>query len=175
MSQNLTLARPYARAAFSLAHDAGRTTAWSQALAFATRVAADPQAHVLLSHPQLSSAEAVALIAPDGADESFVRFLALLADNRRLPLLADIAGLFEQQRAEADRVVKAKVTSASELPPSELATIKAALQKRFGRDVEIETALDASLIGGAVIDAGDVVIDGSLKGKLAQLHNALAN
>ena len=175
MSQNLTLARPYARAAFSLAHDAGQAAAWSQALAFATRVAADPQASVLLSHPLLSSTEAVALIAPDGADEAFVRFLELLAENRRLPLLADIAGLFEQQRAEADRVVKARVTSASELPSSELATIKAALLKRFGRDVEIETAVDASLIGGAVIDAGDVVIDGSLKGKLAQLQNALAN
>jgi F-type H+-transporting ATPase subunit delta len=175
MSQNLTLARPYARAAFALAHDAGQTSAWSQALAFATRVAADPQAQALLSHPQLSAAEAVALIAPDGAEEGFMRFLALLAENRRLPLLADIAGLFEQLRAEADRVVNATVTSASELPSSELATIKAALQKRFGRDVQIQTALDASLIGGAVIDAGDVVIDGSLKGKLAQLQNALAN
>src|SRR3970040_1771664 len=152
MSQTRPLARPYAPPASSLAHDAGRTTAWSQALAFATRVAADPQAQVLLSHPQLSSAEAGALVAPDGADEHFWRFPALLPDNHRLPLLADIAGLFEQQRAEADRVVKAKVTSASELPSSELATIKAALQKRLGRDVESETALDASLIGGAWID-----------------------
>src|SRR3970040_1176513 len=102
MSQNLTLARPYARAAFSLAHDAGRTTAWAQALAFATRLAApDPRAQVLLSPPRLSSAEAVALIAPDGADEGFVRFLALLADNRRPPLLADMAGVFGQQRDEA--------------------------------------------------------------------------
>ena len=175
MSQNLTLARPYARAAFSLAQDAGRTTEWSQALAFAARIAADPQAQVLLAHPRLSSDEAVALIAPDGADEGFVRFLALLAENRRLPLLADIAGLFEQQRAEANRVVKARVTAASELPATELSTIRAALQKRFGRDVEIETAIDASLIGGAVIDAGDVVIDGSLKGQLAQLQNALTN
>lgn len=175
MSQNLTLARPYARAAFALARDAGQTAAWSQALTFAARVAVDPQAQVLLGHPQLSSADAVGLLAPDGADEGFVRFLALLADNRRLPLLPDITGLYEQQRAEADRVVKARVTAASAMPASELATIKAALQKRFGRDVEIETAVDESLIGGAVIDAGDVVIDGSLKGKLAQLQHALAN
>lgn len=175
MSQNSTLARPYARAAFSLACEAGQTAQWSQALAFASRVAADPQAQALLAHPQLSTNDAVALVAPDGADENFVRFLSLLSENRRLPLLADIAGLFEQQRAEADRVVKAKVTSASEMPSSELATIRAALQRRFGRDVEIQTAIDESLIGGAVIDAGDVVIDGSLKGKLAQLQTALAN
>ena len=57
----------------------------------------------------------------------------------------------------------------------DLAGIKAALKKRFGREVEIETAVDASLIGGAVIDAGDVVIDGSLKGKLGRLQSALAS
>ena len=139
------------------------SNAWSQALAFATRVAADPQAQVLLAHPRLASADAVELLRMDGADETFVRFIGMLADNRRLSLLPEITGLFEQQRAEADRVVKAKVTSASAMPDSELANIKAALQKRFGRDVEVETAIDESLIGGAVIDAGDVVIDGSLQ------------
>lgn len=174
MSQNLTLARPYARAAFALARDAGRSSEWSQSLAFSARVAADPQVQSLIGHPQLSSTDAAALVAQDGADESVQRFLALLADNRRLALLPEIAGLFEDLRAEADRVVKAKVTSASDLPAAELDAIKAALVKRFGRQVEIETAVDASLIGGAVIDAGDVVIDGSLKGKLARLQTALA-
>lgn len=175
MSQDLTLARPYARAAFALAHESGQSAAWSQALAFATRVATDPEAHALLGHPQLSSADAIGLLAVEGASEDFVRFLGLLAENRRLPLLPEISGLFELQRAEAEHVVKAKVTSASALPASELETIKAALARRFGRSVEIETAIDESLIGGAVIDAGDVVIDGSLKGKLAQLQHALAN
>ncbi|UJB18397.1 MULTISPECIES: F0F1 ATP synthase subunit delta [Lysobacter] len=174
MSQNLTLARPYARAAFALAREAGRPGDWSQALAFSARVSADPQVQSLLGHPQLASGDAVALVAIDGADESVQRFLALLADNRRLSLLPEISGMFEQLRAEADRVVKAKVTSASDLPAAELDAIKAALIKRFGRQVEVETAVDASLIGGAVIDAGDVVIDGSLKGKLARLQTALA-
>ena len=71
--------------------------------------------------------------------------------------------------------MKAKVTSAVPMPAAELETIKAALKKRFGRDVEVETAVDESLIGGAVIDAGDVVIDGSLKGKLGRLQAALAH
>jgi F-type H+-transporting ATPase subunit delta len=175
MSQNLTLARPYARAAFALARDSGQTSAWSQALAFATRVGSDAQAQALLAHPRLSSADALALLAIDGADENFIRFLELLAENRRLPLLAEITGLFEQQRAEADRVIKAKVTAADALPAAELDTIRMALKKRFGREVEIETAIDESLIGGAVIDTGDVVIDGSLKGQLAHLQHALAN
>ncbi len=110
----------------------------------------------------------------DGAGESFTRFLGLLAENRRLQQLPEIAGLYEQLRAEAERVVKATVTSAIELPAAELDTIKAALGKRFGREIELSTAIDASLIGGAVIDAGDVVIDGSLKGKLSRLQAALA-
>ena len=115
------------------------------------------------------------LLSPEGADESFGRFLALLADNRRLALLPEIAGLYDELRNEAERVVKAKVTSAAALPSAELETIKAALKQRFGREVEVETAVDATLIGGAVIDAGDVVIDGSLKGKLGRLQAALAS
>ncbi len=175
MTQALTLARPYARAAFGLARDAGDYAAWSNALAFAARVAADPQVAGLLGSPKLGNADAVSLLAIDGAGDALRNFLALLADNRRLALLPEIAGLFEELRAEAERVVKARVTSATTLGNGELEGIKAALKKRFGREVEIETAVDASLIGGAVIDAGDVVIDGSLKGKLGRLQSALTN
>ena len=175
MSQALTLARPYARAAFSLARDAGTLPAWSQALAFAARVAADPQVAALLGHPKLSAADAVALLAPDGAGEAFCNFLGLLFDNRRLPLLPEIAGLYDELRLESERVVKAKVTSAVILPLVEMGKIEDALRRRFGRDVEIETAIDESLIGGAIIDAADVVIDGSLKGKLGRLEAALTH
>ena len=175
MSQALTLARPYARAAFSLARDAGSLPAWSSAFAFAAQVAADPRVASLLGNPRLTQAEAVDLLSPDASDDVFSRFLAVLAENRRLALLPEIAGLYDELRNEAERVVKATVTSAAVLPASELDTIKAALRKRFGRDVEIETAVDASLIGGAVIAAGDVVIDGSLKGQLDRLQSALAS
>lgn len=179
MTQALTLARPYARAAFGLARDAsaasaGSFAAWSQALDFAARVAADPRVAGLLGNPRLSDTDAVALLASPQADTSVQRYLALLADNRRLALLPEIAGLYEQLRNEAERVVKATVTSATALPASELAAITAALAKRFGREVEVDTAIDEGLIGGAIIDAGDVVIDGSLKGKLGRLQAALA-
>lgn len=175
MSQALTLARPYARAAFAIARDAHALPAWSDALAFAARVAADPSVAALLGNPGLTQADATTLLAPEGADALFGNFLGLLFENRRLSLLPEITGQFDELRFEAERVVKAKVTSAVELPASELATIKAALAKRFGREVEVETAVDQSLIGGAVIDAGDVVIDGSLKGKLGRLQAALAH
>jgi F-type H+-transporting ATPase subunit delta len=178
MSQALTLARPYARAAFGIARDEAALAPWSQALGFAAQVAVDPRVAHLLGDPKLGNADAAALLSPaDGRDAgaSFARFLALLADNRRLALLPEIAGLYEQLRNEAERVVKATVTSATALPASELDGIKAALKRRFGREVEVETAIDPALIGGAVIDAGDVVIDGSLKGKLERLQSALVN
>ena len=175
MSQALTLARPYARAAFAIARDEGKFAPWSDALAFSALVAADPRVSALLSNPELGRDEAIALLAPESSHESYDRFLSLLAEARRLQLLPDIAGLFEQLRAEAEQVVKATVTSAAELSSDELESLKAALRKRFGREVEVRTAVDASLIGGAVIDAGDVVIDGSLKGKLSRLQSALAH
>ena len=174
MSQALTLARPYARAAFAIAREGNALPAWSDALAFAARVAADPTVAALLGNPGLIQADATTLLAPEGADATFGNFLGLLFENRRLPLLPEIAGLYDELRFEAERVVKAKVTSAVFLPAAELETIKAALRRRFGREVEVEAAVDESLIGGAVIDAGDVVIDGSLKGKLARLQTALA-
>lgn len=190
MSQTLKLARPYARAMFALARDDGRNghstdghstiASWSQALALSAQIAADPRVASLLGNPKLTDADAVALLSPAAgqtadADAAFGRFLGVLAENRRLGLLPEIASLYEELRTEAERVVKVKVTSATALPASELDTITAALKKRFGREVEIQTAVDASLIGGAVIDAGDVVIDGSLRGKLARLQTALAN
>lgn len=175
MSQALTLARPYARAAFAIARDEGKFAPWSDALAFSAHVAADPRVSALLSNPQLGRDEAVALLAPESADAAYGRFLDLLAEARRLQQLPEISAMYDQLRAEAEHVVKATVTSAAELSGAELDSLKAALKKRFGRDVEIQTAVDASLIGGAVIDAGDVVIDGSLKGKLSRLQNALAH
>ncbi|WP_374012896.1 F0F1 ATP synthase subunit delta [Pseudoxanthomonas koreensis] len=174
MSQALTLARPYARAAYGVARDEGRVDAWSAALALSAQVAADPRVDGLLRNPALRDDEAVVLLAPQGVDASYGRFLALLAQAGRLPLLGEVAGLFEQLRAEDQRVVRARVTSATELAPQELERLRDALKRRFGRDVEVVASVDAGLLGGALIDAGDVVIDGSLKGKLARLQAALA-
>ena len=176
MSQALTLARPYARAAFALAQEGGRLPQWSQMIGFSAAASAVPQASAALHHP-LAKAEALVdlLLPPGDSDPTYRRFLVELAGNRRLSLLPEITGQFDELRFEAERVVKAKVTSAVALPASELDTIKAALAKRFGREVEVEASVDESLIGGAVIDAGDVVIDGSLKGKLGRLQAALAH
>ena len=99
----------------------------------------------------------------------------MLAENRRLAVLPEIAGLFDTMRAEAERVVKATVTSAHPLAAGDVEALRASLRRRFGQEVEVATAVDPALIGGAVIDAGDIVIDGSIRTKLARLGAALAN
>jgi len=176
MSEALTLARPYARAAFSLAQDSGRMSAWSTMLGFSALAAGVDGAQRVLNHPSAKADDLVELLLPPGdSDPVFRRFLAVLAENRRLPLLPEIAGLFDELRAEAERVVKATVTSAQPLDAAALAKLSDSLRKRFGREVQVTTAVDAALIGGAVIDTGDVVIDGSLRTKLARLGAALAN
>jgi F-type H+-transporting ATPase subunit delta len=176
MSSALTLARPYARAAFALASQHDRLSQWSMRLDFSAQISLDPRVHALLGHPALAVDDAVAVLLPPGeADPLFSQFLSVLADNGRMGLLPDIAALYAQQRDEAERVVKVKITSATQLTAGERAKLHIALRKRLGREVEITMAVDPELIGGAVIDAGDVVIDGSLRNKLARLELALAH
>jgi F-type H+-transporting ATPase subunit delta len=176
MSQSLTLARPYARAAFSLAQDQGRLPAWSQLLGFSALAVADPAMAPIIGHPRVGAEQLVELLLPLGeVDPTFRQFLAALAENRRLALLPEIAALYEQHRADAERVVKATVTSAQPLEKVEVELLRLSLKRRLGSEVELATAVDPALIGGAVIDAGDVVIDGSLRTKLARLGAALAH
>lgn len=175
MSDALTLARPYARAAYALARDAGQADAWSRALAVAAALASESAIAQALSDPRTARSDAAALLSDGASVEHWQGFLELLADNRRLPLLPDIAALFEQLRADGEQVVRATVTSANALSDGELESITAALRRRFGREVRVRTAVDPALIGGAVIDAGDLVIDGSLKGKLERLQTALTH
>ena len=98
----------------------------------------------------------------------------MLAENHRLPVLPEIGALFEGYKQDAERVLKVNVRSATPIDAAETAKLKDALKRRFGRDIEIEQSIDAGVLGGAVIDAGDVVIDGSVRGRLARLEQALA-
>ena len=175
MTAALTLARPYARAAVALAREQQRLPAWSQQLGFAAAIASDETVRSLLSSPATTADAAIALLSPEGSvDADFVQFLRVLAANRRLPLLPEIATLFEQARAEAEKVVNVTLTSAAVLDDAETQTLIDALRRRFGSEIALTKAVDPALIGGAVIDAGDVVIDGSVRGKLDRLRTALA-
>ncbi len=176
MSLSLTLARPYARAVFSMAREQQRLPQWSNLLGFSARAVSEPSVQALLGNPTLPAGTLAELIVPAGdVDPLFTQFLSVLAENRRLGVLPEIAGLYETLRAEDERIVKATITSATPLSEADVAQLRASLVKRFGREVQVTTAVDANLIGGAVIDAGDVVIDGSLRTKLERLGAALAN
>jgi F-type H+-transporting ATPase subunit delta len=175
MSETLTMARPYARAAFESARGHNALAAWSQNLRFAAQVVADTRIAALIGNPRLSNTDLTALLLPpdDTAESAFAGFVGLLVENRRATLLPDIAALFEEYKREAERVLKVTVRSATTVPAEQADAIKVALKKRFGRDIELDQRLDPTVIGGAVIDAGDTVIDGSVRGSLARLESAL--
>lgn len=175
MSQAITLARPYARALFLLAKEAGLLKSVSESLSFSAQASVVPELAVLLGNPRVSDAQLLDLLSPVEANETMQRFLTVLAENNRLALLPEVSELFEQLRAESERVLKANITSAVVLSDAELSKLTDALKKRFGRDVEVQTSVDASLIGGSIIDTGDLVIDGSVRNKLARLNAGLTH
>ena len=175
MSQAITLARPYARALFLLAKEAGLLKSVSESLSFSSQASVVPELAMLLGNPRVSDAQLLDLLSPVEANETMQRFLTVLAENNRLALLPEVSELFEQLRAESERVLKANITSAVVLSDAELSKLTDALKKRFGRDVEVQTSVDASLIGGSIIDTGDLVIDGSVRNKLARLNAGLTH
>lgn len=174
MTEPLTLARPYARAAFALAGERQRLPHWSAQLEFAAQAVSDQRVRAVLGHPRLADVDLVALLSQDDADDVFERFLLELAENGRLPLLPEIADIYAALRAQAEQVVKARMVTASPVEAEQAEKIKAALKRRFGAEVELEAVVDPALIGGALIQAGDLIIDGSLRNKLARLRTALA-
>src|SRR5690348_2039849 len=177
MTQPLTIARPYARAAYEIASAHGVQNEWAEKLAFAAEVAAEPQVIALFGDPRLSPQTLASLFVrgSEPAESEFARFLGVLADNRRLRELPEIAALFEQMKRDADHVLKVRVRSAVPLDDAEATRMVEALKRRFNSDIELERSVDPSVLGGAVIDAGETVIDGSLKGRLAKLETALTN
>ncbi|MEO7199723.1 MAG: F0F1 ATP synthase subunit delta [Dokdonella sp.] len=177
MSSTLTIARPYARAAFETARAHTSLGDWAQRLAFAAQVAVEPQVTALFGNPQVSSDELASLFLADGEplDSSFTRFVHLLAENDRLRELPEITALFEELKRSSERVIKVRVRTAAPIDETEKAKLSAALKQRFGSEIEMELVVDAQILGGAIIDAGDVVIDGSVRGKLARLEQVLTH
>lgn len=175
MSNAISLARPYARAAFELGQANAALGEWARKLAFAAEVAADPRVTTLFGDPRLTGPDLIALVLPpdEAGDSPFASFVQVLADNGRLPVLPEIGALFEELKQEAERTLTVNVRSAAPIDASEADKLKDALKRRFGRDIELRQSIDSSMLGGAIIDAGDVVIDGSVRGGLARLEQAL--
>ena len=176
MAELTTVARPYAKAAFQFANEAGKLAEWSDMLSFSALVAQDAAIAEILDNPKITTsqqADTFLKIGDDKFDKNGKNFVTLLARNKRLSLLPEIAALYEQLKAELLQSVDVVVTSAFEVSTEQCDKLAEALKRNLGRDVKIESIVDQSLIGGLVIRAGDMVIDGSVRGKLAKLTETM--
>ena len=185
MADNNTIARPYAQAVFEVAMESGTLDEVGDSLAIASALLEDGQVADYLGNPAMSNDDRFAfltdLFARAGADlfaggnKHGTNFVKLLLENGRLEVLPEIAARYDQLKSEIEKVVDVVITSAAPLSAAQQSEIATSLKARFGQDVSISTAIDENLIGGAVITAGDVVIDGSLRSSLEGLTNALIN
>ncbi len=178
MSNTTTLARPYAKAAFELAGADNATGRWNEMLTLASALVTDETMANLLQSPQLTSDQVVKILSDTGGeafDSRFTDFLTVLSENKRFSLLPEITELYQRLQEEADKRLRVKVVSAFELDEDQATRMKDALAKRFEREILLESEVDKSVIGGAVIYADGQVIDGSLKDRLAKLSNSLIN
>ncbi|MCS2607783.1 F0F1 ATP synthase subunit delta [Halomonas dongshanensis] len=176
MAEQSTVARPYAKAAFEYARDHGVLDSWSESLAWAGAIVKEPQVAVRLGSAKLTAEQKTKLLTEllaDKADDGFKRFLATLADQRRLMTLSAIATHFEHLRAEHEQRIDVTVVSAYKLDSKQQTKLANALKKRLNREISITTQVDKSLIGGVILRAGDTVIDGSVRGRLTRLSEAL--
>ena len=185
MADNNTIARPYARAAFELAGEKSDLAGWSAALDAAKDLLADGRVAKFLADPALSDDKRLEFLTGlfqsvdgknsvlGGDDEQGTNFLRLLLEYGRVSVLPEIAAHFDALKAAVENTVDVTVTSAAKMSAAQEKSVVAALEKRLGRNVNLSTEIDENLIGGAVIRAGDVVIDGSLRARLDGLANAL--
>ncbi len=176
MAEISTLARPYAKAAFDYAAEHDSLDAWSRQLGLVAAVVQTPKLAAILESASLSSMQQVqCLIDVCGSDlEAPARnFLQVLAENRRLGLLPDIHQRFEQQKAAREQRVDIDLATAFELDAELGERLAAALRKKLQRDVSVSTRVDRGLLGGVVVRAGDIVIDGSVRGRLNKLAEAM--
>jgi F-type H+-transporting ATPase subunit delta len=172
MAERITTARPYAKAIFALARKTNSLAQVGATLTRAAEVVSDPRVHALLGSPHVTPpqlAELVTSVTGDQLDTNGRNFISLLAQNRRLGFLPEIAALFEQMKSDVENAIDVEVIAASKLTPDQESRYAAALQKKLGRQVRLHTRVDGSLLGGAVLKAGDLVIDGSIKGRLERL------
>ena len=176
MAELTTLARPYAKAAFEYALSGNKLLVWSESLAYASAVASDAQIQQVLQNPGLTSvrkAEIFIEICESNLDENVKSFVKTLSENNRLSLLPVIFEGFEKLRLDEGAMMEVSITSAYELSEEEKTKLVNALKTRFNKEINMVSNVERELLGGLVIRAGDLVIDGSIKGRLQKLTEAM--
>jgi len=172
MADKTTVARPYARAAFEEARGDARLAPWSEALRTGAAVMQDARVRNLLGNPHVTPAQLAELvngIAGEQLDEDGRNFVKTLAENRRLGYLPEISRLFDELKDASEGIIDVTATSAAPLDEQQKRVLSEALTRRLKREIRLHTATDPTLIGGAVLRAGDLVIDGSIRSRLEQL------
>ena len=176
MIEPTTLARPYARAAFEHARAAGDLAAWQTALSELAAITAEPKVAAAMRDPNQTAAQrAVTLsgLAGEAMPSAVANLLAIMADNGRLALLPEVAMLFDQLKQAVESAVAVHVTSAYPLSDAETQLLADTMQEKLARSITLTSETDPSLIGGALIRADDLVIDGSVRGRLNKLAGTL--
>jgi len=178
VAERATIARPYAKAAFQYAQDAKAFADWTQGLKAAADIVADPRVAALTKSPQTSQDDLVSIISDVAGAKlkpGMQNFVRVLAENHRLLLLPEIAGHYEALRSDVENTIDVEVISAVALNSAQADKLSQALSARLKRKVRMQNSVDATLLGGAVVRAGDLVIDGSLKGRLQRLATELGS
>jgi F-type H+-transporting ATPase subunit delta len=176
MAELSTLARPYAKAAFEYADGANQLAEWSTQLATAAAVAQADNIAKVLTSPSLTSEQQATIfidVCGDVLSDKAQNFIKVLADNKRLALLAEISALYEVFKANREKTVDVNISSAFELDTAIEDQLAAALTSKLKREVKVQATVDKTLLGGVIIHAADVVIDGSVRGRLAKLGEAM--
>ena len=183
MADHNTIARPSAQAAFDVAREAGELSQWANSLEIAAQLFEDGRVAKFLSNPTLDDAKRLEFLHGlfgkaraatfAGGDKRGTNFLKLLIEYDRVAVLPEVAAHFDKLKDEIENAVDVTVASATPLSSAQQSAITKALTARLGRTVNLTTEINESLIGGAVIRAGDVVIDGSLRARLEGLGHAL--
>ena len=176
MLEKATIARPYAQAVFELAQESKGTSEWSASLELLNSIVSDAQMRLLMNNPNVSHQQLQDLVIEIGGEGFFKEaknFIKVLVNASRLEYAPQIAQLFEAMRADVEGIVDVRANAAYEMDEAQLDSIAKAISARLGKKVKITTTIDESLIGGAVIRAGDSVIDASIRGRLSELSNQL--
>ena len=177
MSEAITIARPYAQAAFEVAANLKDLKGWSSFLSTIAEAVCNDEVRAVVSSPRVSSKQIEGLmeglLSKDAAEQQ-KNFVRILADNQRLEVLPEIAALYENLRAEAEKTLDVVVDSAFELSSEQQDKIVKSLKARMGREIKLVCKVNKELLGGIVIRAGDKVIDGSARTRLGEMTNALA-
>ncbi|KZX55943.1 F0F1 ATP synthase subunit delta [Halioglobus sp. HI00S01] len=176
MAELSTLARPYAKAAFEYAREKDALAQWSEQLATAAAVSAAEGMDKVLDNPSMTDAQQAATlneVCGDATGAEVKNFVNILSDNKRLSLLSEISAQFELFKANLEKSVDVEVVSAFDLDDATAEKLAGVLGKKLEREVKVSTSTDAGLLGGVLIRAGDLVIDGSVRGRLNKLAEAM--